>query len=237
MSNKYKSEKATVIFQNIPSNADHHQHKNNPMSFFRKKKKTTEAESTQKSSTTSSTSSSSTKVDENNVRVFSSTETKTMDSMTTKPNLPTTLDEGETYEDAEVFDRRSLKATARRQVSVQQPTTTTTERMNKKDKVDKTEDDELQGDDENKPLRSGPRSYGNARENTEGFYNARITVKDWQFNVDSIIVPVGCMILFSVDKSERSMVEVNVQIHDVRKLFSTDYYRYSLILLNIHLTP
>ena len=228
--------KATVIFSKHTLRRGPPQHKNNPMSFFRKKKKTTEAESTQKSSTTSSTSSSSTKVDENNVRVFSSTETKTMDSMTTKPNLPTTLDEGETYEDAEVFDRRSLKATARRQVSVQQPTTTTTERMNKKDKVDKAEEDE-QGDDENKPLRSGPRSYGNARENTEGFYNARITVKDWQFNVDSIIVPVGCMILFSVDKSERSMVEVNVQIHDVRKLFSTDYYRYYLILLNIPLTP
>ena len=103
--------------------------------------------------------------------------------MTTKPNLPTTLDEGETYEDAEVFDRRSLKATARRQVSVQQPTTTTTERMNKKDKVDKTEDDELLGDDENKPLRSGPRSYGNARENTEGFYNA---------GSDNCTAEVGC---------------------------------------------
>ena len=198
------------------------------MSFFRKKKTTTNAsQSTQKSSTTSSTSSSSsTKIDENNVRVFSSTETKTMNSMTTKPNLPTTLDEGETYEDAEVFDRRSLKATARRQVSVQQPTTATSERMNKDDKVD--EDDLQQGDEENKPLRSGPRSYGNARENTEGFYNARITVKDWQFNVDSIIVPVGCMILFSVDKSERSMVECNIQIRDVRILFFK-----TLIILDI----
>ena len=175
------------------------------MSFFRKKKKST---------TSSTTTTAEKKVDENNVRVGSSkalddSKIKSMTKVTT--SLPSSLEEGETTEDNEIFDRRAYKATSAKRSNI-----------NQDDRNSTTDDDDATIATATATLtatataaaslRTGARSYGNARENTEGFYNARIVVKDWQFNRDTITVPSGTMVVFSVDSKERSMVELTINI-------------------------
>jgi hypothetical protein len=145
-----------------------------------------------------------TQVDEKNVRVGTiAGNDEAESSMTAAPSLPSSLEVGETADDTIFFDRRAVKAASKR---------SNTTAMESKSVLPL----QLLPIPPKLELRTSPRVYGNACENTQGFYSSRVTVKDWQFETHArkITVPVGCMVIFSVDKSERSMVEINVQVHD-----------------------
>ena len=164
------------------------------MSFFRRKKSSSEKEEKKEAATPK------------NVRVT----TRNLDalSMTKTPTeLPSTIEKGEQLEDNVVYSRQALKATAvRNQKRMHQSTTT-------QGKVEEDDDEEEEEEEEETELRTGNNSYGNARKDcVAGYYQARVTVKDWQFNQTHITVPLGCVVLFSVGKKERSMVEVKVKI-------------------------
>lgn len=162
-----------------------------------------------------------TKQEDTNVRVgpnHSLPSPRVPQSMIQQPptELPTTLEN-----DADVaFDRKAFKATVAHNHKMLSSTTTSataTAMATSQGRAESSSDEEDAegGQNQQPPLRSSPKMYGDASQNKRGYYSAQITVKDWRFDHTELTVPLGCVLVFGVDKRERSMVEVTVDItHD-----------------------
>ena len=135
--------------------------------------------------------------------------------------LPTTL-EGDAEAAFDHFDRKAFKANVAHNHKMLSNTTTSatatataTAASQGRAEISSDEADAEGEQKQQPPLRTSPKRYGDASQNKRGYYSAQITVKDWCFDHTELTVPLGCVLVFGVDKKERSMVEVTVNItHD-----------------------
>lgn len=123
--------------------------------------------------------------------------------------LPSSVEPDDMDAMQDIFDRRAFKD-KRKNISV----SNTTNKDNNKTEKDNSSSEEEEEEETQKKLRTGPKTFGSAKQNEKGFYSVNVVVKDWRFTENELTVPLGCVVSFSVDKKERSMVEVTVSINN-----------------------